>query len=171
MGIESNTEKEKGQASDAFKRAGFNWGIGRELYTAPFIYVTLHNGEYRTDPNGTVRCSYSTRFHVKHIAYGERREIKELQIADAKENIRYDMNQKIPDPPLKEPVQAKIQQASIPEYEPYEYTPREQQKAQNQGAVCQACGGSITEAEQKYSTAHFHRALCRSCQREAVQRR
>ena len=39
VGVESNTEKEKGQASDAFKRAGFNVGIGRELYSAPFTYV------------------------------------------------------------------------------------------------------------------------------------
>ncbi len=38
-GTESNTEKEKGEASDSFKRACFNWGIGRELYTAPFIYI------------------------------------------------------------------------------------------------------------------------------------
>ena len=38
-GSESNIEAQKGEASDAFKRACFNWGIGRELYTAPFIYV------------------------------------------------------------------------------------------------------------------------------------
>ena len=38
-GTESNTEAEKGLASDSFKRACFNWGIGRELYTAPFIWV------------------------------------------------------------------------------------------------------------------------------------
>lgn len=38
-GTESNTEAEKGEASDAFKRACFNWGIGRELYEAPFIYI------------------------------------------------------------------------------------------------------------------------------------
>ena len=38
-GTESNTEKEKGEASDSFKRACVNWGIGRELYTAPFIWV------------------------------------------------------------------------------------------------------------------------------------
>ena len=37
-GTESYTEKEKGLASDSFKRACFNWGIGRELYTAPFIW-------------------------------------------------------------------------------------------------------------------------------------
>lgn len=38
-GTESNTEKEKGLASDSFKRACFNWGIGRELYTAPLIWI------------------------------------------------------------------------------------------------------------------------------------
>ena len=38
-GTESYTEKEKGLASDSFKRACFNWGIGRELYTSPFIYI------------------------------------------------------------------------------------------------------------------------------------
>lgn len=38
-GTESNTEAQKGEASDSFKRACFNWGIGRELYTAPFIWV------------------------------------------------------------------------------------------------------------------------------------
>ena len=39
VGTESRSEKEKGQASDSFKRACFNWGLGRELYTAPFIWV------------------------------------------------------------------------------------------------------------------------------------
>lgn len=38
-GTESNTEAEKGEASDSFKRAGFNWGIGRELYTAPVVFI------------------------------------------------------------------------------------------------------------------------------------
>ena len=39
-GTESNTEAQKGEASDSYKRACFNWGIGRELYTAPFIWIT-----------------------------------------------------------------------------------------------------------------------------------
>lgn len=54
-GTESFTEKEKGLASDSFKRACFNWGIGRELYTAPFIWVnaadvniTQKNNKYTT---------------------------------------------------------------------------------------------------------------------------
>lgn len=38
-GTESNTEAQKGEASDSFKRACVNWGIGRELYTSPFIWV------------------------------------------------------------------------------------------------------------------------------------
>jgi hypothetical protein len=45
VGTESNTEAVKGEASDAFKRACFNWGIGRELYDYPFIFVTLTNEE------------------------------------------------------------------------------------------------------------------------------
>lgn len=55
VGTESYTEKEKGQASDSFKRACFNWGLGRELYTAPFIWVSSdkcnikgNNGKFTT---------------------------------------------------------------------------------------------------------------------------
>lgn len=40
-GTESNTEKEKGEASDAFKRAGFRWGVGIELYNSPRIYLNV----------------------------------------------------------------------------------------------------------------------------------
>ena len=55
-GTESNTEREKGLASDSFKRACFNWGIGRELYTAPFIWVkrgdfNLKEGKPRKNQN------------------------------------------------------------------------------------------------------------------------
>lgn len=52
VGSESFSEKEKGQASDSFKRAGFNWGIGRELYTTPFIWVNLTEKEWRNTTNG-----------------------------------------------------------------------------------------------------------------------
>lgn len=46
VGTESNTEKEKGQASDAFKRACFNLGIGRELYDYPIIQIKLEPTEF-----------------------------------------------------------------------------------------------------------------------------
>lgn len=47
VGTQSNTEPEKGEASDALKRAGFAWGIGEELYTAPKdMNIWLEEGEY-----------------------------------------------------------------------------------------------------------------------------
>ncbi len=46
-GTESNTEKEKGESSDSFKRACFNWGIGRELYTAPKTKIKGHTKQIK----------------------------------------------------------------------------------------------------------------------------
>ena len=63
-GTESNTEREKGLASDSFKRACFNWGIGRELYTAPFIWIG--KGDF-TFKDG--KCF--DRFTVHGIGYSE----------------------------------------------------------------------------------------------------
>lgn len=83
VGTESNTEKEKGQASDSFKRACFNWGVGRELYTAPKIFINLKDGDISKD--GRI----STRFYVKSIAYNDSREIKYLVIVDGKNEKRF----------------------------------------------------------------------------------
>lgn len=44
VGVESFSDKQKGEASDSFKRAGFNWGIGRELYDYPVISIKLNPG-------------------------------------------------------------------------------------------------------------------------------
>ena len=62
VGTESNTEAEKGQASDAFKRACFNIGIGRELYTSPKIFVTLFPDDIRNN-------KLYTKFEVSEIGY------------------------------------------------------------------------------------------------------
>lgn len=64
VGTESYTEKEKGQASDAFKRACFNWGIGRELYTAPFIWIKSGNVTL-TQKNG--KSTTYDKFRVTQI--------------------------------------------------------------------------------------------------------
>ena len=48
-GTESYSDKEKGEASDSFKRACFNWGIGRELYTAPFIWIKAEDIKSKYD--------------------------------------------------------------------------------------------------------------------------
>ena len=55
-GTESYTEKEKGLASDSFKRACFNWGIGRELYTAPFIWIKAEDCKKLTQDGGRWVC-------------------------------------------------------------------------------------------------------------------
>lgn len=65
VGTESNTEKEKGQASDSFKRAGFCWGIGRELYTGPFIWIGASDCKVTQGKNGKPTC-YDD-FKVDHI--------------------------------------------------------------------------------------------------------
>ena len=95
VGTESYTEKEKGQASDSFKRAGFNWGIGRELYTAPFIWIDLKDGEHY-EKDGKTYISPRVSFKVKYIDYNTDREIIALQIVDNKNTIRYELGKSGP---------------------------------------------------------------------------
>lgn len=87
VGTESNTEAEKGQASDAFKRACTNVGIGRELYTSPFIFVNLKADEVVTG-SGKPRLASGVRFEVSRIDYQERA-IALLEIVDGNGNVRY----------------------------------------------------------------------------------
>lgn len=75
-GIESREDGEgnekKGEASDAFKRAGFRWGIGRELYTSPFIWIKPDKAEIKPSSSGgktTFKCF--DKFSVEKIAYDE----------------------------------------------------------------------------------------------------
>ncbi len=89
VGTESYTEKEKGQASDSFKRACFNFGIGRELYTAPFIWVNITKDDLNA--NGKIK----TTFKVQSIGYNDKREITSLVIVDNKGNKRYEMGKVI----------------------------------------------------------------------------
>nr|DAT73583.1 MAG TPA: Rad52/22 family double-strand break repair protein [Caudoviricetes sp.] len=80
VGTESNAEAEKGQASDSFKRAGFAWGIGRELYDAPFIWISGKVSKY-------------DRFHVTDIQYDrEKQAFTRLTICDDKGKERYRLN-------------------------------------------------------------------------------
>ena len=76
-GTESNNEAEKGLASDSFKRACVNWGIGRELYTAPFIYIPASKVEIT--PKGNKFTTYD-KFHVEAIKYDKNRNIIALSI-------------------------------------------------------------------------------------------
>ena len=81
-GTESYTEKEKGQASDSFKRACFNWGIGRELYTAPFIWVNASDCNMRQDQK-TGKWTTFDKFEAVDIAI-ENKHITGLTIRNRK---------------------------------------------------------------------------------------
>lgn len=153
VGTESNTEKEKGQASDSFKRACFNWGIGRELYTAPFIWINLNEGEY-SEYNGKVQCN--AKFEVKNIAYNEEREITRLEVIDSKGNTRYTLGSKTPQnkPQAKE----KVKKSN---------TSKEDKTPSNGGLKCEKCGTGITEKIAMWSTSNYNgKKLCMNCQKE-----
>ena len=96
-GTESQTEQEKGQASDCFKRAGFKWGIGIELYSAPFIWVN--------EPTEMVNNKYKLvdkyqKYSVKSIDYDENRNIVKLVITDKNGNKVFELGKnKAPENP------------------------------------------------------------------------
>ena len=69
-GTDSNMEAQKGRASDSFKRACFNWGIGRELYTAPDIFI--YKGDLKTFSASGDRYNCYDRFTVTDITYNGR---------------------------------------------------------------------------------------------------
>ncbi len=79
VGTVGFAEKEKSQASDSFKRACFNWGIGRELYTAPFIWIP--SSKARIQKKGDKYCC-SEHFTLTSIAYSPAREISGIEIAN-----------------------------------------------------------------------------------------
>lgn len=91
VGIPSYTQAEKGEASDSFKRACINIGIGRELYSAPGIFITPLQGEVTQNKN---KYQTKTKFFVKEIEYDNKREIAYLVIVDGKGNQRYSWGRK-----------------------------------------------------------------------------
>ena len=94
-GTESFSEQEKGLASDSFKRACVNWGIGRELYSSPNILVfpmkeMIPRGktsEFFENDKG--KYTTKTYFWVEVIDYDENDNIKDLIIRDNKNHIRF----------------------------------------------------------------------------------
>ena len=88
VGTTGYAEKEKSQASDSFKRACFNWGIGRELYSAPFIWIPADKVEI-VRRGDSLSCN--TRFRVTSITYSKDREITGVQICNNKGGIVYEL--------------------------------------------------------------------------------
>ncbi len=88
-GIESFSEKEKGLASDSFKRACFNWGIGRELYTAPFIWINADKVEIaeKIGKDGKTKLTTNDKLAVSKIDYDADGNISELEITSNKKGV------------------------------------------------------------------------------------
>lgn len=157
-GTESNTEKEKGLASDSFKRACFNWGIGRELYTAPFIWIKAADcTALKQNNSGKWQCFDS--FEVNDITI-ENKHITGLTIINSK---------------TRKTVFAMGKQG-----EPSEDKPQPFKRAETVGAHhCEDCkkpiksvkrpDGSIISADEfaAQTKAIYDRQLCRDCQKKA----
>lgn len=111
-GTESNTEKEKGLASDSFKRACFNWGIGRELYTSPFIWCS--DTSYIKVNKKTNKEVVYERFSVKTITITDK-VITALEIVDSKGKLVFSTSQKVQ--PKVEPKITVTEPAMTPEQE------------------------------------------------------
>lgn len=182
VGVESNTEKEKGQASDAFKRAGFNVGIGRELYSAPFTYVELNDGEWKVEKvqgRDVYRTYPNVKFSVTKIGYNDRREIVDLTIVDRFGNVRFLYEGGVQKKTnqggqgSRQSAQSGRQAQTQPQTT---QAPQTSQRAPQDGktgaipaggVVCPVCGGPISDAERDYSLRKYGRELCRKCQRNA----
>ena len=129
-GTESNTEAQKGLASDSFKRACFNWGIGRELYSAPFIWVPADKCEIKTS-NGKSACY--DKFAVLDISYTDGR-ITDLTIWNqSKTCMAFDMGRKPQQKPESAPIYVKEENGV-------------------RFAKCAKCGGYIYDAKRKDGT-------------------
>lgn len=121
-GTESNTEKEKGLASDSFKRACFNWGIGRELYDYPRIFFQIFPEEFTTypDPNNAQKKKAKGTFYLnvrewKWEVDMDNAKVKKLTAIDKKGRLRFDSSKdfnglpssETPPPPPAQPKQEK----------------------------------------------------------------
>lgn len=92
VGVKSYTEAVKGAASDSFKRACFNVGIGRELYTAPFIWIEADRVALIEEEE---KLRVNDSFYVSYISYGEPgKVIKSLEIRNQRHEIVYQLNMK-----------------------------------------------------------------------------
>ena len=148
-GTESNTEAEKGQASDAMKRAGFAWGIGTELYSSPFIWIPSELCNIK-ERNGKRYCN--DRFYVKSIGYNEAEDISELQIVNEKSGAIVFTHPR------------KKTSASAPAPAPTNTRPT-QQNAPTAG-ICVACGATVNDKVRDYSVKKFGQCFCMDCQKK-----
>ncbi len=139
-GIESREDEEgnekKGEASDAFKRAGFKVGIGRELYSSPFIFL---NVETVADGKKYKLKNPFASYEVSHIAYDANDKISELTIVSDKGEKVFEYPKKYGNTAKKEQQQEAVKQQPLPATQPTRETPKTapktNDKKQNDGEL------------------------------------
>ena len=162
-GVESAFgDKEKGEASDSFKRAGFNWGIGRELYTSPFIFIPCETEEIQNNGKKAYKIKSAedskriAGLRVEKIEYNDKKEIKSITIVDSNGMQVYPQfnSQEIIE-------KSKKAQAVVDKIinGPAEKT------ISKDNYICEECQDNVTEKVAKYSLDKFGRCLCFDCQK------
>ena len=153
VGVPSNTEATatKGEASDAFKRACFNWGIGRELYSAPDIRVKLEDYEISVGYNGKPK-TYA-KFYVEEMKFDkEQNKFIRFKVVDKDGNTRFTIATSNKDVKTKvEPT--KVIEANTPPF--------------GVDNVCSYCHTPIKSPQVlDYAIAKYGKPVCYDCQKK-----
>lgn len=149
VGVPSNTEATKGEASDAFKRACFNWKIGRELYSVPDIRFKLNEEEYFTGSNGKPK-SYAKFYVGADMTYDkEQNKFTKFVVfdKDGKERFSIASNNR--------------------SYEPYVDAPKPHEIHEPPfGSICCQCNIPIkSQKVLDYALNKFGKPICYDCQK------
>lgn len=167
VGTESQTEAEKGRSSDSFKRACFNWGIGRELYSAPFIYIPLQSNEIETR-NGRNYLSRRLKMRVSEMVYDSAaNEYTTFTVVDQDGTVRFSLRKKPANIPANPPA-APAEPPKSAEGTNTPPAPNDTPTGEYNGSLCFHCDSKITPAVREYSVKHYGKPLCIDCQKKAT---
>lgn len=153
-GTESNQDAEKGQASDAMKRAGFAWGIGTELYSSPFIWIPEEKCSIKKIKlsNGNEKLICNDKFKVTNIEYDDDENIKALVISNERTLVTVFS------------YGASNYTNPLPEARK---TAAESKEVANDGTftpTCKQCGKEITVRVHDFAVKKFGAPYCMECQ-------
>lgn len=172
VGKPSKTEAEKGEASDSFKRACFNWGIGVELYDAPDIKIKLNDSDYwKVSEDKKILV---TKFKVSYMKYNkELHQFDEFVVVDNNGRIRFELNAEKDNASIDKPVHNAQKQAYTQSNlqkntnvaAAVEKAFTKQPQADTKNAHCAECGLAVSEKVFQFSSKKFGRPLCMNCQK------
>ncbi|MBQ6177705.1 MAG: hypothetical protein IJK29_10950 [Bacteroidales bacterium] len=163
VGTESNTEAEKGEASDAMKRAGFVWGIGTELYSAPRIFIRRGDADIKEKNNGKGYTCYD-KFDVTRIEYDENKRIKALEIVNTKTGRTVFTMDKTTGERRKGSTDSSAS-VGMTGTDAGAAPGRQTQMDGIQTGTCKMCHKTVPIRELEYGKEKYGHALCRECQK------